>query len=795
MAEESAGKISYTVDVETASLLDAEKKADKSLDNLQSGFKKTDESARSAGGGVNKLSKAVSDANRSMADGANRAGQFVTNLRTMLPVLIAIAGIKKMLDVQREFDIMNAGLITATKSAENARIAFDAISDFARNTPYDLQQAVDGFTKLVNLGLDPSERALMSYGNTASALGKDLNQMIEAVADASTGEFERLKEFGIKARKEGDSVSLTFQGVTTTIGNSAAEIEQYLIGIGENQFAGAMAERMKTLDGALANSADSWNGLWRQINESTSFGENAAAVVNIIAESLDDLSAAIASGELDAYFVALASKFDGFEQDVSNLVQSIRSMVAPVGQSISSLNTQYVGPTIDFIVDAFRNLPENVRAFIQLMVVEVVSGFDKLRVYANFFVDSIAAVFSSSTIDEAADSMASRLAVIDDARQGSIETIMLERDAAIKSFEDQAKAAKELGKEYDNLNNKATGDRLARFRIETNEDEPGSTGKPKGEKKPRQRKEKTPEEIARSVDPAAEAQYQYDQDLAALQASHDKMLIEDQRYLELKAQLETQHAENMRRIEEERFAAQSRANQLLIDSLNEVQAAGTMAITGLLTGTNNLTDAMQQLGAGIMHHAVGALVEMGIQHVKSIIMGQTAQSAAAASAAATGASIAASYAPAAAAVSLASYGANAAPANAGMASSYALANTLSASGGRLYGGPVSADGLYRVNENGRPEVFTSANGQQYMLPNSRGEVISNRDATGGGVGVVNNITITIASDGSADTNVTGSSPQAAEQLAQGIRVVVIDELSRQARPNGLLWNMSNGRNI
>ena len=35
-------------------------------------------------------------------------------------------------------------------------------------------------------------------------MGKDLSQMIEAVADATTGEFERLKEFGIKAGKEGD---------------------------------------------------------------------------------------------------------------------------------------------------------------------------------------------------------------------------------------------------------------------------------------------------------------------------------------------------------------------------------------------------------------------------------------------------------------------------------------------------------------------------------------------------------------------------------------------------------------
>jgi hypothetical protein len=243
----------------------------------------------------------------------------------------------------------------------------------------------------------------------------------------------------------------------------------------------------------------------------------------------------------------------------------------------------------------------------------------------------------------------------------------------------------------------------------------------------------------------------------------------------------------MMQIEEQRFAAQSRTNQLLIDSLNEVQAAGTTAITGLLSGTNNLTEAMQQLGAGILHHAVGALVEMGIQHVKSIVMGQAAQTAAAAATAATAATISASMATPAALTSLAMAGANAPPAQAGIASTIGMANALSVTGGRLNGGPVSADGLYRVNENGRPEIFNAANGQQYMMPNSRGEVISNKDAMGGG-GVVNNITITIA-DGGTSVTQTGGDSADAMALANGIRTVVIDELERQSRPGGSLWSM------
>lgn len=51
--------------------------------------------------------------------------------------------------------------------------------------------------------------------------------------------------------------------------------------------------------------------------------------------------------------------------------------------------------------------------------------------------------------------------------------------------------------------------------------------------------------------------------------------------------------------------------------------------------------------------------------------------------------------------------------------------------GRQQGGPVQASQMYRINESGAPEVFNAANGRQYMLPNQRGEVVSNREATGG----------------------------------------------------------------
>lgn len=181
---------------------------------------------------------------------------------------VATASLAKMVVVQREFDVLNSSLITVTGSSAAAEVQFEWIKRFAATTPYALNEVTGAFVKMKALGLDASEKSLASYGNTASAMGKGLDQMIEAVADAATGEFERLKEFGIKASQQGDQVSFTFKGITTTVGNNAAEITQYLQAIGEVDFAGAMEKRAATLDGAMSNLADSASNLLLTISQS-----------------------------------------------------------------------------------------------------------------------------------------------------------------------------------------------------------------------------------------------------------------------------------------------------------------------------------------------------------------------------------------------------------------------------------------------------------------------------------------------------------------------------------------------
>lgn len=198
------------------------------------------------------------------ASAAPEVANLTGTITKMGPMAAVIGGIalaigavaSKAIEAARKQELWLANLQTVTGDATKAKESYAALVNFAAKTPFDLGQSVEGFIKLRTLGLQATEGALMSFGNTAAAMGKPLNQMIEAVADAATGEFERLKEFGIKSKVQGDQVAFTFGGVTTKVKNNATEIQKYLENLGNTKFGGAMARQMDTINGAASNLED-----------------------------------------------------------------------------------------------------------------------------------------------------------------------------------------------------------------------------------------------------------------------------------------------------------------------------------------------------------------------------------------------------------------------------------------------------------------------------------------------------------------------------------------------------------
>ena len=221
--------------------------------------------------------------------------------------------------------------------------------------------------------------------------------------------------------------------------------------------------------------------------------------------------------------------------------------------------------------------------------------------------------------------------------------------------------------------------------------------------------------------------------------------------------LELTNAAN-RKYEQERIAAQweifrnqSAGNEALAASIDALAGNASNALTGIITGSMTASDAMRSLGSTVLNSLVNTFVQMGVEWVKSAIMGGTAQKAAIVSttavqnaavgtqlAVSSGAAAAttAAWTPAAIMASIASMGT---AAKIGLAA-VAVLGVGALAGKRKNGGPVSAGGMYQVGEGGMPEIYQASTGKQYMIPGDNGRVISNKDMTsGGGVNVIINV--------------------------------------------------------
>ncbi|WP_275223769.1 tape measure protein [Citrobacter farmeri] len=168
------------------------------------------------------------------------------------------------------------------------------------------------------------------------------------------------------------------------------------------------------------------------------------------------------------------------------------------------------------------------------------------------------------------------------------------------------------------------------------------------------------------------------------------------------------------------------------------------AFTGIITGSMSAQEAISSLVSNALNSAINAVVQMGIDWVKSAVMGQTAQvSAVAAATAAQTAGLAtttaasttaatttmAVWTPAAAVASIGSFGGAAAIGIAALVAAMALAGGLA--GKRKNGGPVAAGSMYQVGEGGMPEIYRASTGKQYMIPGDNGRVISNKQMSSG----------------------------------------------------------------
>lgn len=333
-----------------------------------------------------KLSRRLGDVRKRMAElknsGNNVKQEFdltktaVSKLKAAVAafILVKLAGylkeiIANVYSTRKEFAKYEAVLRNTLQSQEKAAAAMKMLQRLAADTPGSLQEWTEAYIKLVNRGIKPTTAELTNIGDLAASQGKSVDQLIEAILDAMTGENERLKEFGIKASKNGNTVKYTFRGVTTEVQNTEEAIKSYLLSLGKlDGISGSMATQMKELEGMESNFKDTLDNLWNKMGKrvegffkkglswATDFVSDITKVMEPLSDTFEDQMEKVVN--LERQLPGMATRYDELagkvnrnaeeQKELNSLIERISNIVpSAVSEwdqygNVISLNTQKV---------------------------------------------------------------------------------------------------------------------------------------------------------------------------------------------------------------------------------------------------------------------------------------------------------------------------------------------------------------------------------------------------------------------------------------------------------------------
>ncbi len=339
-------KIRYVID--TTELSKAQQGFDKITAEEQDAIKEL----KKFNSELNKTSSNASDAGSKMSGAFKQAGGGIDGfLKNLGPIGPAIAGAfsiqavigfaQSVFKVTAEFEKMGSVLKNTLGSGAAANVALESIKEFAKTTPFSVQELTASFVKLANQGFTPNVTQMRKLGDLASSTGKSFDQLAEAIIDAQTGEFERLKEFGVRASKSGDQVTFSFKGVETQTKFTNEAIRDYLVSLGDYEgVAGASAAISETLGGKVNNLGDAWDNFLNQIG--TLLGPTLQAALELTSDFMNGINSIFKIGKSDAKTFAdmEVSAYKGAKTRLNKLTdEQLAAELKKNNEKLKSLNT------------------------------------------------------------------------------------------------------------------------------------------------------------------------------------------------------------------------------------------------------------------------------------------------------------------------------------------------------------------------------------------------------------------------------------------------------------------------
>lgn len=821
---ENAGGIVYTVDIETAKLVGDTKSINRELDNLDKGFKKTDVAAKKASGGMDGFSQKTKSAS---SDAAGFSAKL-TPLAAAIGGLISVQALVNMQRMAEQFTILSARITRLSTDSTEAAKTYRALLNISSQTGANIANTVGLWESLTGtlkeMGRTNSDvlrltETLQKIGTLGGSSAEDMSNALRQLGQGLAGGVIRAEEFnGVLegmpelARQIARGLGIPFSELRQRMLDGQLTAEDVLEAIEKRTQ--KVNEEFSKIPRTVSQAT---NSIVNEMGAAIAAIDKAAGASSGLAKALDAIAKGIrlTAGNLTDQ-ERLNQLFSERQKIVESLAKSegtwrenmpgavaLREKLKKLETELLEIQNRRIEEQKKESAPAAASAPdqaaetttedgqkalESMRAQLELARLQ---GEARVRLAA------IQKLGAGATNEERAEAekLAAEIYRLDEAQKKSgagRERLTEAQKAAKKSAEDLASAqeqdvkaitdmaealyqaslgATELAQRQAELalsqyatpeqieSVRALAAELQRVRdIEKRKDEFGSTT------------QEVTAKITGDVDPlsggafdnqtaryeaeAAAEDKRYQDQLDRLATAKELQIQVTGGYQALEEQMAQTHADRLVQIEQAKNQVLLSSGQAMFESL----ASGVSAFAG------ESSAAYKALFATAKAFAI-ANASLNLTSAISQAMADPT-----------------ALTPAQKFANMAAVGA----AGANLVSQITSA-TMS---GRAQGGPVQAGQMYRINETGAPEVYNAANGQQYMLPNQRGQVVSNSDASGGSGGITNYISIEVGSGG--DTSVSsGNSSSESVALAQSIRAVVVDTLERENRQGGMLWGMRN----
>lgn len=303
---------------------------------------------------INSRTAAVSGYARNQLDSVSN------KVKTVLAASALTMGVKKigssMIEQASSMEQYRNTLNIVMKDQKKAGEIFSWATQYANKTPFETGEIVDATVKLQSYGLE-AQKILPLAGDMAGAMGKSIDQAVEAVADAQTGELERLKEFGITkdmivAQGAKDLAGIELVNNKGQITNQRA-FNAAMFSLMKERYNGAMEIQSKTFKGLMSTTSGIIkNGLAKiaGISDTGDIVENSAFYK--IKEKFASVTDYLLQMQDNGSFDVMAEKFTSFTQKVCDGVDNAIPKIQSGFQYIQN-NGPQIRTIIDYIAKAF----------------------------------------------------------------------------------------------------------------------------------------------------------------------------------------------------------------------------------------------------------------------------------------------------------------------------------------------------------------------------------------------------------------------------------------------------------